>query len=50
MKQINFESQLKDCCRLFLRDLEISISIGVYEHEKQKKQKILIVFNLVFNL
>ena len=46
MKQINFESQLKDCRRLFLRDLEISISIGVYEHEKQKKQKILIDIDL----
>ena len=46
MKQINFESQLKDCRRLFLRDLEINISIGVYEHENQKKQKILIDIDL----
>ena len=32
---------LIDCRRLFLRNFEVDISIGVYEFEKQKTQRVL---------
>ena len=33
---------LRDCRRLFLRDYEVNINIGVHEFEKQGEQRVLI--------
>ncbi|MBP6675976.1 MAG: dihydroneopterin aldolase, partial [Vitreoscilla sp.] len=33
---------LRDCRRLFLRDYEVNINIGVHEFEKKGEQRVLI--------
>lgn len=38
--------QLQDCRRLFLRNYEISLNIGVHEFEKKGEQRILINVDL----
>ena len=39
-------SQLHDCRRLFLRNYEISLNIGVHEFEKKGEQRLLINVDL----
>lgn len=39
-------SQLQHCRRLFLRDYEIMINIGVHEFEKKGEQRVLINIDL----
>ena len=41
---------LSDCRRLFLRDYEVQINIGVYESEKQGTQRALINVDLIVPL
>jgi dihydroneopterin aldolase len=38
--------QLMDCRRLFLRDYEARINIGVHDHEKRAEQRVLINVDL----
>ena len=38
--------QLEDCRRLFLRNYEIFVNIGVYDHEKIKPQRLIINIDL----
>jgi dihydroneopterin aldolase len=42
--------QLKDCRRLFLRNYEVLINIGVYEFEKKGEQRLLINVDLYIPL
>ena len=42
--------QLKDCRRLFLRNYEVLINIGVYEFEKKGDQRLLINVDLYIPL
>ena len=37
---------LMDCRRLFLRDFEVRINIGVHDHEKRGEQRVLINVDL----
>ncbi|AKJ69479.1 MULTISPECIES: dihydroneopterin aldolase [Pandoraea] len=37
-----FHSRLADCRRMFLRDYEVNINIGVHEFEKRGEQRVLI--------
>ncbi|PSB91622.1 dihydroneopterin aldolase [Candidatus Pandoraea novymonadis] len=37
-----FHPRLMDCRRMYLRDYEVLINIGVYEHEKKGEQRVLI--------
>ncbi|SDV50335.1 dihydroneopterin aldolase [Chitinasiproducens palmae] len=41
---------LADCRRLFLRNYEISINIGVYEAEKRGEQRVLVNIDLYIPL
>ena len=41
---------LRDCRRLFLRDYEVNINIGVHEFEKQGEQRVLINVELFLPL
>ncbi len=40
------DPRLSDCRRLFLRDYEVMISIGVHEFEKKGEQRVLISVDL----
>ena len=42
--------QLRDCRRLFLRNYEVLINIGVYEFEKKGEQRLLINVDLYIPL
>jgi 7,8-dihydroneopterin aldolase/epimerase/oxygenase len=46
MPSLLHDPRLMDCRRLFLRDHEVSISIGVHEFEKQGPQRVLINVDL----
>lgn len=45
-----FYPQLRDCRRLFLRNYEVMINIGVYEFEKKGEQRVLINVDLYIPL
>ncbi len=45
-----FLSELRDCRRLFLRDYEVQINIGVHEFEKKGEQRVLINVDLFIPL
>lgn len=45
-----FHPQLTDCRRLFLRNYEVQINIGVHEFEKKGEQRILINVDLFIPL
>jgi dihydroneopterin aldolase len=45
-----FHPRLSDCRRLFLRDYEVLINIGVHEFEKKGEQRILINVDLFIPL
>jgi len=38
--------QLQNCRRIFLRNYEVSVGIGVHEHEKRNKQRLFINIDL----
>ena len=42
--------ELRDCRRLFLRDYEVQINIGVHEFEKKGEQRVLINVDLFIPL
>ena len=42
--------RLQDCRRLFLRDYEVMINIGVHEFEKKGEQRVLINVDLYIPL
>ena len=50
MLSILHHPQLSDCRRLFLRDYEISINIGVHEFEKKGEQRVLFNVDLYIPL
>ena len=45
-----FYPQLRDCRRLFLRNYEVMINIGVHEFEKKGEQRVLINVDLYIPL
>ena len=45
-----FHPQLTDCRRLFLRNYEVQINIGVHEFEKKGEQRVLINVDLFIPL
>ncbi|SMP52426.1 dihydroneopterin aldolase [Noviherbaspirillum suwonense] len=45
-----FYPELSDCRRLFLRNYEVQINIGVHEFEKQGEQRVLINVDLFIPL
>jgi dihydroneopterin aldolase len=45
-----FLPELRDCRRLFLRDYEVQINIGVHEFEKKGEQRVLINVDLFIPL
>ncbi len=45
-----YHPQLSDCRRLFLRNYEVLINIGVYEFEKKGEQRLLINVDLYIPL
>jgi dihydroneopterin aldolase len=45
-----FYPQLADCRRLFLRDYEVQINIGVHDFEKKGEQRVLINVDLFIPL
>ena len=50
MLSILHHPQLADCRRLFLRNYEISINIGVHEFEKKGEQRVIINVDLYIPL
>ena len=50
MLSVLHHPQLTDCRRLFLRNYEISINIGVHEFEKKGEQRVLINVDLYIPL
>ncbi|EGJ12212.1 MULTISPECIES: dihydroneopterin aldolase [Rubrivivax] len=46
MQSLPFSATLRDCRRLFLRDHEIHVNIGVHDFEKQGEQRIVINVDL----
>ena len=50
MLSILHHPQLADCRRLFLRNYEVSINIGVHEFEKKGEQRVLINVDLYIPL
>ena len=50
MNSFLFHPSLTDCRRLFLRDYEVQINIGVHEFEKKGEQRVLINVDLFIPL
>jgi dihydroneopterin aldolase len=50
MLSILHHPQLSDCRRLFLRDYEVNINIGVHDFEKRGEQRVLINVDLYIPL
>ncbi|CAM3703022.1 dihydroneopterin aldolase [Polynucleobacter brandtiae] len=50
MQDITFHPALMECRRLFLRDYEININIGVHEFEKQGEQRVILNVDLYIPL
>ncbi|BDX22414.1 dihydroneopterin aldolase [Polynucleobacter sp. TUM22923] len=50
MQDIIFHPALMECRRLFLRDYEININIGVHEFEKQGEQRVILNVDLYIPL
>ena len=50
MSSALFHPQLRDCRRLFLRNYEVMINIGVHDFEKQGEQRVLINVELYIPL
>lgn len=46
MHSLLLQPSLQDCRRLFLRDYEVRINIGVHDHEKRGEQRVLINVDL----
>ncbi|MBK1688272.1 dihydroneopterin aldolase [Rubrivivax gelatinosus] len=46
MQSLPFSTTLRDCRRLFLREHEIHVNIGVHDFEKQGEQRIVINVDL----
>ncbi|BAL93829.1 dihydroneopterin aldolase [Rubrivivax gelatinosus] len=46
MQSLPFSATLRDCRRLFLREHEIHVNIGVHDFEKQGEQRIVINVDL----
>jgi dihydroneopterin aldolase len=50
MNSFLFHPSLADCRRLFLRDYEVKINIGVHDFEKKGEQRVLINVDLFIPL
>ena len=50
MNSFLFHPQLADCRRLFLRDYEVQINIGVHDFEKKGEQRVVINVDLFIPL
>lgn len=50
MNSFLFHPRLSDCRRLFLRDYEVQINIGVHDFEKKGEQRVLINVDLFIPL
>ncbi|MBK1612950.1 diguanylate cyclase [Rubrivivax gelatinosus] len=46
MQNLPFAATLRDCRRLFLREHEINVNIGVHDFEKQGEQRLVINVDL----
>ncbi|MBZ8139738.1 diguanylate cyclase [Rubrivivax gelatinosus] len=46
MQNLPFAATLRDCRRLFLREHEIKVNIGVHDFEKQGEQRLVINVDL----
>ena len=46
MESVLSHPSLMDCRRLFLRDFEVRINIGVHDHEKRGEQRVLMNVDL----
>ncbi len=46
MKSASANSLLASCRRIFLRDLEVLVSIGIHDFEKQARQRIIVNVDL----